>query len=82
MLTGDNQATVERIARKLGIGTVIADVLPGQKTDMVKEFQGQGNNVGMVSDGINDAPALIQADVDSRSTLVPTWLWRAPTWCG
>ena len=63
MLTGDNQATAERIARELGIGTVIADVLPGQKADKIKELQAQGKKVGMVGDGVNDAPALTQAEV-------------------
>jgi Cu2+-exporting ATPase len=63
MLTGDNAGTAQRIGRDLGLDMVLADVLPGQKADKVKQLQSQGKKVGMVGDGVNDAPALTQADV-------------------
>ncbi|MBY9021400.1 MAG: heavy metal translocating P-type ATPase, partial [Candidatus Lokiarchaeota archaeon] len=63
LLTGDNQLTANAVGKKIGIDNIIAEVLPGEKVEVIKRLQSEGKIVGMVGDGINDAPALAQANV-------------------
>ena len=63
MLSGDSRKTAEAVGRQLGIGEVIAEVLPEQKVDAIRSLQAQGRSVAMAGDGINDAPALAQSNV-------------------
>ena len=63
MLTGDSQAVADSVAKELGIDTVFAEVLPEDKARKIRELQGQGKRVAMVGDGVNDAPALVTADI-------------------
>ena len=80
MLSGDNQATATRIADQLGIDTVIAEVLPGDKAAKIADLQNQGRKAAMVGDGVNDAPLWPRPISGSRSGRAPTSRSKPQTW--
>ena len=63
LMSGDNERTATSIAKELGISNVLAEVLPATKAQKIKELQNQGRKVAMIGDGMNDVPALTQADI-------------------
>jgi P-type E1-E2 ATPase len=79
MITGDNAATAAAVARRTGVGSVVAEVLPQDKASEVRRLQAAGRTVGMAGDGINDAPRWPPPTSAWPSAPAPTWPSRPPT---
>jgi len=79
LVTGDIQAAAEHVAAEVGIDEVIAGARPADKLAVIDRLRAQGLRVGMIGDGVNDAPALAAADVGFAIGAAPRWRWRPRT---